>query len=152
MYHRGDNMLVKEIMTKGVITVRPDAPMKSLGKLFKEKRISGVPVVDERDDLVGVVTITDMLKMLHEIYKWSKLEEGNEGLGMSSDLQRKKDSAKVGDCMTQVVHSVQEDMDIAEAMNLMFDKNIHTIPVLKDAKLTGVIGVRDIIALCYKEG
>ena len=57
-------MKVKEIMAKNVITISPKASLKELAILIKEHRINGVPVVDEEGALVGVVTMTDILKIL----------------------------------------------------------------------------------------
>ena len=52
-------MLVKDIMTRNVITVSPDTPLKEVGRILKEKRISGIPVVDGSGNIVGIVTVTD---------------------------------------------------------------------------------------------
>jgi len=71
-------MLVKEIMTREVITVSPDDSLKNVGEILKEKRISGLPVVKD-EKIVGIITLTDMLKVLERIYKWKELEKREPG-------------------------------------------------------------------------
>ena len=142
-------MLVKDVMTKSVITVSPDTPMKTVGRLFKEKRISGLPVMDSSGELIGVVTVTDMLKMLNDIYRWSELEGGDPDLGISKEFEDEKAKATVEKTMTRRVFTVEEEMDVREVLRLMFDQNVHTIPVTNDNELVGVVGVRDIIAACF---
>lgn len=52
----------KDIMTPGVVTVSPGTTVEELGRLFIEKGISGVPVVDKEQNLFGVVTENDLIK------------------------------------------------------------------------------------------
>ena len=51
------NVYLKDMMTKDVICISPDATLKEAGEVFKKNRISGVPVVDEAGKIIGVVTI-----------------------------------------------------------------------------------------------
>ena len=142
-------MQIKEIMTKDVITVRPDMPLKNVGKLFKEKRISGVPVIDKDDAIVGIVTITDMMKLLKDIHNWKQLELIEPGLGISNQYEQEKADARVDKYMTKVVTTIEEDRSVETGLEVMLDNNIHSIPVTKDGRLVGIIGVRDIISCCF---
>lgn len=142
-------MLVKEIMTKDVITVSPDASLKEVGLIFKEKRISGVPVVDRDGNIVGIVTLTDLLKILSQIYRCKELEERVTGLKLSEMREKEKAKAKVRDIMTKDIVTMSEDRTIDAVMKLMFDKGIHSIPITKEGKLIGVVGKRDLICACF---
>ena len=52
----------KEIMTKDVITVSPDATVEELARILMEHRISGVPVVDDTKRMVGIITENDLIR------------------------------------------------------------------------------------------
>lgn len=143
-------MLIGEIMTKDFITIRPDASLKDLGTLFKEKKINGLPVVDEKDALVGVVTMTDMLKILDSIYTWRVLKLRADGhIDLSSWHQEEKLKSIVKNIMTKEVYTLNEQSTIEDLMRLVFTKNIHTIPVLREGKLIGVVEMRDLVYACF---
>ncbi len=55
-------MQARDVMTKAVVTVKPDTPIGKIAALLLEKRISGVPVVDETGSAIGLVTEGDLLK------------------------------------------------------------------------------------------
>ena len=142
-------MFVKEIMTKEVITISPDASLKEIGEILKEKRISGIPVVDGNGNVVGIVTLTDLLRILDQIYKWKEMEKRVAGLKLSEMREEEKSKAKVRDIMTKDVFTISEDGTIDDVMRMMFGKGIHTIPVIKDGKLVGIMGKRDLIDACF---
>ncbi|OQX81780.1 MAG: hypothetical protein B6D56_01515 [Candidatus Omnitrophica bacterium 4484_70.1] len=141
-------MLVKEIMTREVITVSPDDSLKNVGEILKEKRISGLPVVKD-EKIVGIITLTDMLKVLERIYKWKELEKREPGLALSEMFEKEKADAKVKDFMSKEVLTLNEDDTIEEVMRLMFARGIHTLPVVKEDKLVGIVGKRDLVYACF---
>jgi CBS domain-containing protein len=138
-------VLVKEIMTKDVITVSPDTTLRELGKILKEKRISGIPVVDGIGNIVGIVTVTDILRILQEIYRWQEMERSATRLHISDLVGKEELNKKVKDVMKKNVYTLDENKDINEVMRLMFNRQIHTIPITKDGKLAGIIGKRDLV-------
>ena len=142
-------MQVKEIMTKNVITVTAQAKLKEVARIFKEHRINGVPVVNKKNEVIGIITLTDMLKMLKDIHLLNK-EENNasETLEMKECLIEEKENATVNMKMSNQVWSVEEDADIDYVLELMCEHNIHTIPVLKNRILVGIIGATDIVDAC----
>ncbi|MGE5197026.1 MAG: CBS domain-containing protein [Deltaproteobacteria bacterium] len=142
-------MLIKEFMTRSVITVSPEDSLKDVGKILKEKRISGVPVIDQHRNVLGVITLTDMLKILDTIYRWREIEKKNPELKFSDMFEEEKEKAKVADFMTKNVITLEEDQGIEHVMELMFTHKIHTIPIVKDGQLCGIIGKRDLICACF---
>jgi len=142
-------MFIKEIMTKDVITVTPDASLEEVGSIFKEKRISGAPVVNRDGYIVGIITLTDLLKIFAQIYRCKELEERFTGLKLSKMHEEEKTKAKARDNMTKDVVTISEDRTIDDVMKLMFDKGIHTFPVVKEGKLIGIVGKRDLIDACF---
>ena len=142
-------MFIKDIMTKDVITISPDTSLKEIGEIFKEKRISGIPVVNNKGDLLGIVTLTDMLRILDQIYVWKELEKIVTGLKLSNLRNEEKSKAKAKDIMTSQVVTIREDATIEDLTKVMFTKKIHTIPVTADGRLVGVVGKRDLIFACF---
>jgi CBS domain-containing protein len=62
-------------MSKKVITVAPDTPLQEAARLMVEHKIGGLPVVDENNRVVGVITETDIFKAFVEIFNSSSLHE-----------------------------------------------------------------------------
>ena len=138
-------MKVKDIMTREVITVTPQTSLKELAKIIKGKRIHGVPVLDENGTLKGIVTLTDMLKILQRIIYWGELERVKPELGIKEALIKEKEDANVEANMSVMVRTVKEDDQVEKVLELMCNHNIHTVPVLEKGKLVGVIGASDIV-------
>ena len=145
-------MLVKEVMTKDVISVTPSTTLKDLAKIINKNRINGVPVVDDVDgSLIGVITMTDLLRILRHICFWDEignrdnLQAGVFGVDIKEALLKEKDKAVVGSKMTKIVHTVEEDDSVEEVLMMMCHYNIHTIPVVKNRKIIGIIGATDIV-------
>lgn len=142
-------MLVKDMMTRDVITVSEEASLKDVGRILKEKKISGIPVVNKDGVVSGVITMTDMLRVLSHIYEWKEIEKSNHEVSLSDEFEKQKTQSKVEDVMTKEVTFLAQEDTLDDVMKLMFEKKIHTIPVMKDGELLGVIGKRDLIATCF---
>jgi len=142
-------MFIKDMMTRDVITVSPDTSLKEVGQMLKEKRISGVPVVDSTERIVGIITITDILRLLEEIYQWQILEGKITGLHVSELVGKERLNTKVASVMKKNVSTLDENSTLNDLMRLMFSRKIHTIPVTKDDKLVGIIGKRDLVYACF---
>jgi len=142
-------MLVKEIMSKKVITVSPEAPLKEVGEILKKEKISGLPVVNDSGEILGIITMTDMLKILNGVYKWRELEKAEEGLNFSTLFEKEKKGAKVKDYMSRNVFTLSKDDTLEDVMRLMFSNGVHTLPVAQEGKLIGVVGRRDLISACF---
>jgi len=142
-------LTAKDIMTKDVITVSPDTTVKELGKIFIENGISGAPVIDRKGDLIGIVTENDLISRntrLH-IPTILRLFDAFIPLGASKlESEIKKMAAYiVGDICTKNPFAVEADTPADAIATIMEDKKIHLLPVLREGKLIGIIGKRDII-------
>jgi len=139
-----------EIMTKEVITVSPETPVQQLAQILSSNGISGAPVVDSAGTLLGVVTESDLIdqnKKVHIPTVVSILDsffflENPEKMELE---MRKMAGATVADIYTTSPITVSEDTPIDEIATIMSEKNIHTLPVVTDGQLKGVIGKKDII-------
>jgi acetoin utilization protein AcuB len=76
---------VKEIMTKEVITTTPDTPVEDAARLMVTHKIGGLPVVDEHNDVVGVITETDIFETFVEMFAG-----GQAGLRLTLEVPEEK--------------------------------------------------------------
>jgi len=143
-------MLAKDIMTKEVITVKQDNTIEEVIKLVLENNISGLPVVDEDNKVIGIITEGDLIyrsKKLH-IPTFFTLLDSYIFLENPKNLEeqlKKMTGYKVKDVMTEDVIAVDHEETIEEIATIMSRKNINRIPVLKEGKLVGIVSRRDII-------
>lgn len=143
-------MLIKEIMTRDVITVTPENCLKDVGQILKQRRISGLPVVDRENKVIGIITLTDMLRILDTIYHWREVERKFQDLKFSEMFEKEKEDSKVRDIMTKEVFTLEEDKTIDRVMEMMFRKGVHTIPITdREGRLVGVVGKRDLVYACF---
>ena len=147
----------KDIMTTNPITVTPDMEIVNAAKTLLENRINGVPVV-EKGKLIGIICQSDLISQQKRFPMPSIFTflDGFIPLQSNKDIEKavKKIAATVvRDAMTPDPFSVTPDADIEEIAGLMVDKNFHTLPVVKDGKLVGIIGKEDILkTLIPKQG
>lgn len=142
-------MLIKDLMTRDVITVSPGTPLKEVGRLLKEKRISGIPVLDDAGKIVGIVTITDILMIIRAVYDFQENRRNATGLSVNELVGTALLNKKVSEVMKRDVCTLDEDKSLHDVMKLMFTEKIHTIPITKDGKLVGVIGKRDLVLFAF---
>ncbi len=139
----------KDIMTKNVITVSPDTTVEELGRLFIEKGISGAPVIDASGKLIGVVTENDLISKNSRLHIPTilRLFDAFIPLGRSKleEEIRKMAASTVGEVCTRKVITVDEEASLDEIATIMNDKKIHLLPVLRERKVVGIIGKRDLI-------
>lgn len=139
----------KDIMTKDIITVKPATTIEDLARILIKHQISGTPVVDEDGNLIGIVTENDLIsknKKLH-IPTILRLFDAFIPLGTSRLEEEIKRMAAftVGDICTRDVVTCDEDMSIEDVATMITEKKIHLLPVLKDRRLVGIIGKKDLI-------
>ncbi len=148
-------MLVKDIMTKDVITVSSDDSVEKCAKLLQENDISGLPVIDEEDHVVGIVTEGDLIRRASRIKAPGYLEilGGLIYLGSPKkfvdELQRAM-AVTAGQLMSIDVVSIRPDDKVEKAATVMVEKGINRLPVLdvRD-KLIGIVSRRDIMGSLY---
>jgi CBS domain-containing protein len=150
-------MKVTDVMNPNVISVKPDTTIRECIKLLRENKISGVPVVTDKD-LVGIVTENDILSLLeipeHTGY-WlpSPLEiievpvrEIIERLELRDSVSEDVGEWTVDRVMTKPVHTVNADADIETATEHMIRHKINRLPVVDETgKLIGIVTRGDII-------
>ena len=143
-------MKAKDIMTKDVITVHRDTTVRDLARLFAERRISSVPVVDDEGLLIGIVSESDLIeqdKNLHiptvvSIFDWVIYLESDKRF--EKELQ-KMTGQTVGEIYSQEVLSVGPDSPVSEVADIMTREKVQAVPVVEGRRVVGIIGRIDMV-------
>lgn len=141
----------KDIMSTEVVTVTPETTVKELAKILDEKNISGVPVIDSQEKLVGVVTEADLIDQNKKIHLPTVVTILDSVFYLENPDKMEKEMKKMAGttvaaiCTTSPV-TLLETTQVDEIATIMSEKGIHTLPVLNDkGKLVGIVGRKDII-------
>ena len=140
-----------EIMTEKVVSVRPSDEVEKAARLLLEHKISGLPVVDDENRVVGMISEGDLVLRAKEV----KAPAFSEILGGVVFLESQKRfftelkktiALSVGELMTNKVYTVGEEATLEQIATLMSAKGINRVPVVdKDNKLLGIVTRQDII-------
>lgn len=151
-------MLVKEIMSKEVITVKRSTTLRQLLQEFKDFHLFPlVPVVDEDNKLIGVVSFHNLINVFlpykPEILKTVPfLDEEKFDIFKAEITEEMGDLLVVEDIMETKFVSVQEDTSLEKAYSLMKLHLREEFPVVdRSAKLVGMIGIFDIIREVFRQ-
>jgi CBS domain-containing protein len=140
-------MKVKEIMTKDVVSVKPDTSAKeALGLLFK-MQISGLPVIDGQGKLVGMFTEKEILSYTLPSY----VEKVGRFIYEENPKSTKRKftelgNLKVSQLMRKDVVTTAEDTTLCEVARIMLTQKARRLPVLdKSGKVVGIVARGDIL-------
>jgi CBS domain-containing protein len=114
-------MIARDIMTRRVYTIHPEASAQEAARLLDEKRISGAPVVDGEGKLIGIVTEADIISKVNR-----------EGL-------------RVADIMSHELIVVSEETPLEEIAALLSERKIKRVPVVEGGRLVGIVSRADIV-------
>jgi CBS domain-containing protein len=116
----------KDIMTTRVVTVKPSTPIADAARLLVRRKISGVPVVDEKDKtkVVGILTEADLLA-------------APSGAKTVAEVMRKR------------VISVAPDTSVDDIAATLVKRKIKRVPVLEGGKLVGIVSRIDVLRAKY---
>jgi len=115
---------IKDIMTKTVVTVKRDMIVQDVCNVLIEHKISGVPVVDEDNNLIGFISERDIIGSVR----------------LKGFLQK-----KVEDMMTRDVLSVDEEMSTDQIARIFTETTYRYLPVIRTNKVVGIISRKDVI-------
>jgi CBS domain-containing protein len=149
-------LYARDIMTREVLTVRPETSISELSKVLENRKIGGLPVVDKDGRLRGVITQSDLVERARdlELPPAVNIMDFHFYLQIPSHLIQKVEKmlgTTVGDCMSRNPITVAPDTPIAKVAALMDKQKVHTIPVLEGGKLVGVIGKMDLVRAMARE-
>jgi CBS domain-containing protein len=141
-----------DIMTREVVTVPPNAPLRVCMALMEQHRISGVPVV-EGGKLVGIVTEGDIIKKLRKELPWyayigSPVAEIPTDLLVEEplpELLERVNEMPVERIMTRRVVTVPPQTGIREVARILLERRIKRVPVVEGGQLLGIVARSDLV-------
>jgi CBS domain-containing protein len=134
-------MRAHQIMTRNVITVRPDSSIVDAAKLMLERHVSGLPVLDKDGALVGIVSEGDFLRR-SEIDTQRKRPRWLQYLmspGRAANEFVHQSGRKVEEIMARDPVTVTEDTQLEELVSLMEKHDIKRLPVMQNDRLVGIV-------------
>ena len=117
-------MQARDVMTAPVVTARPDASVKEVAALLVDHGISGVPIVADGGELVGLVSEADLMPL---------------GSGTVP--------ATVAEVMARDVITATEDADVGALARLLLRENVKRVPILRGGRLAGIVSRRDLLRI-----
>ncbi len=147
----------REIMTSDVLTVTPDTEISKATKLLLDRRINGLPVVGGGGKLIGILCQSDLISQQKKLSLPSFFTFLDGFIPMTSMKDMEKEiervsATKVEQIMTADPITVGPDADLQEVATLMVEKGFHTVPVVDDGILVGVVGKADVLRTIISEG
>lgn len=152
---------VRDLMTTQVITVKPTDTLRRAVLKMAVDNVSGAPVVDNRNHVLGMLSQTDILRLILKYQQ--KLDSGTGGeelLNESFDsdtadaalnsISAEFANMKVEDVMVRTTIYTTADARIIEVLKMMMSADIGRLPVLEQGVLVGTISRSDIIFAIYK--
>lgn len=131
---------VRDVMNRRPRTVRPETSIDGLLERMLGQIETCFPVVDKDQRLVGIVTESDVLQVLHP-----PVPQATVGSVLRAAM--KSVAKTVGEIMTKRPVAVTPEMTVVEALNLMVAHKLRRLPVVEGEKLVGLLSLRDIIDL-----
>ena len=145
----------KYIMTTDVIVAKKDDSIANVATLLIREKIGGLPVVDEENKVVGIISETDIMQKETDIES-PRVINFFQGLIFLDDIKKLEDDIKkvaaykVEDLMSKDIITVNEDDSFDYVANVMIKKSINRVPVVdKENFLKGIICRYDIIKAMY---
>lgn len=133
-----DQLVVADLMTLDPVVVGVDDPIEEAERLMRERRVTGLPVVDPNGAPLGVISQTDVI------------EDGGAPLAIL--LRRKPSGLRVGELMTSPAVTIADTARLVEAARLMRDNRIHRLVAVDEhGRTVGVLSASDFVAL-YADG
>jgi CBS domain-containing protein len=139
-------MKVRDVMTRGPITVSPETKLRDLARLLTEHQISGVPVVDDQDRCIGVVSEADLLiKQLNRPLSRRLPLEWILGERHDPAELRRRAATTAVEAMSAPAITITADRPVREAAAVMVDRKVNRLPVVADHRVVGIITRSDLV-------
>ena len=143
-------IVARDIMTTNLITVSPEMEITQAAKLLLDKKINGAPVVNEDGKLVGILCQSDLIVQQKKLPLPSLFTFLDGIFPLSSMKQMEKEAQKitattVAHAMTKNPVTIKPDTRIETVAELMTEKKYHTLPVVDNAVLVGIVGKEDVL-------
>lgn len=144
----------REIMTPSVKAVPQSWTMQELARFLTDNEITGSPVCDNEDNIIGIVTLKDIAD-----FSWNRVDSDTEKSLSPEEREEARRlrqlvfegmsrmPVEVYDIMTPMVRSVDQDTSVREIADIMMEEHLHRIFVTQDETITGIITTYDMLKL-----
>ena len=138
-------MKVMEVMTRDVVAVSPETPLREVARILSDARISGVPVVDAAGACIGVVSEWDLLaKQVSRPESRGPLD-WIFGEPRDPDEARRRAATTAREAMSSPAVTIESGRQVRDAAALMVDRDVNRLPVVADGKLVGIVSRADLV-------
>lgn len=149
-------LTVKDVMQREVLAVDADWPLDKLAGFLVDNSISGAPVTDEKGGLVGVVSLTDLVRHssmtdkdtesanTHDVYLY-ELERHLSHEELRVFHTQYESPIQVREIMTPMIFKVSEEDSVQDVAATMIKGRIHRVFVTRGSKLTGIVTALDML-------
>jgi CBS domain-containing protein len=149
-------MKVRDIMTKNVVAIQSDTQVGEIARLMSSHDVSGLPVIDDTDAVIGIITELDMIIRHTRLYMPAYLQiwEARIYLETPSHWQerlRRMTGVIAAELMTEPVVTISPEAELEDLAELMVQKRVNPVPVVERGKLVGIVSRSDFIRLMAEE-
>jgi len=139
-----------DIMSTDVITLSPETEIVKATQLLLDNHINGAPVVDQNGRVLGILCQSDLIAQQKKLPLPSVFAFLESLIPLASTKKIEREVRKiaaltVADAMTPEPVTVGPDTELETVAALMVDNNFHTLPVVENRRLVGVVGKEDVL-------
>ena len=146
----GLEMLVRDVMTTNVLSITKYESIMNVANILTEKNISGLPVVDKENKVIGIITQADILSMVGVSREHTFKDLLKYMLG--ERLPERRVGDLVGDIMTSPALTIKPGANVAEAVRIMDEKKIRRLTVVDEKNtVIGILTRADILKAVIKK-
>ena len=141
-------MNASDIMTTPALTLPQHASLADAIRLMLGRHVSGIPVVDGDERLLGILTEGDLLRRIEvgtADHHWSGLRKFLRGPGLNAEEYVRAHSRRVADLMTPAPVRVAESTPLEEVVATLERKRIRRVPVVTDERVVGIVARSDLV-------
>ncbi len=148
-------MMASDVMVTQVVSVSPNETVRNVARLMIDRRISGIPVVDDAGSIVGIVSEGDLMRRAESGTErrhswWLDLFATNDSL--ASEYVREH-ARRIGDVMTRNVITVTPETDLADVASVLERNRIKRVPVVDKNRMVGIVSRANLLqALAASRG
>jgi len=141
---------VKDVMIRNVISISPDKDLHEAARVLSENKISGMPVIDKKNRVIGVISEADIL-ILAGMQRGHTFKDILRNI-LGEPVSARKSGDKVADVMSFPPITSKADDDIAEVAHILSERRIKRLPVVDDdGNLVGIVSRADIVRALSKK-
>jgi CBS domain-containing protein len=140
------NLTVRDVMTRDVVSVRPDTTLAEVAAQMAARDVSAVPVVNEAQEVIGMMSYRELLARLLPAYvRRISGEYTTAGKGPGKGRPSDPKTLKVKQAMDRSVLCVSEEQAVADVATILVNKDVEGLPVVRDGVLVGFVTQGDIV-------